>query len=330
MAWGFFVAGEFMQAPFPYFGGKSAIADVVWRYFGDVPNYVEPFFGSGAMLLSRPHQPGTETVNDANGFISNFWRAIAADPDIVAQYADWPVTENDLHARHVWLIQQKPSMQSRLEGDPEWYDAKIAGWWVWGICNWIGGQWCDDKAGPWWVEDGRLVHLGNASKGVSRQRVHLGDAGQGVSRQRVHLKQWFHDLSDRLRRVRVCCGDWSRVMGRSVTANPNHGVTAVFLDPPYLHEVDGKNRYTRCYGQNDCGSVARDVAEWCRKNGDDPKLRIVLCGYESEHEMLGWTVRHWKTRGGMASQFSNGSANAARERLWISPHCLRESLLFAK
>jgi site-specific DNA-adenine methylase len=40
-----------LKAPFPWFGGKSRVADIVWDRFGDVANYVEPFFGSGAVLL---------------------------------------------------------------------------------------------------------------------------------------------------------------------------------------------------------------------------------------------------------------------------------------
>jgi site-specific DNA-adenine methylase len=43
-----------LKAPFPYFGGKSAIAPVVWQRFGDPPNYDEPFVGSAAVLLARP------------------------------------------------------------------------------------------------------------------------------------------------------------------------------------------------------------------------------------------------------------------------------------
>lgn len=31
------------KAPFPWFGGKSKVAAEVWRRFGDVTNYVEPF-----------------------------------------------------------------------------------------------------------------------------------------------------------------------------------------------------------------------------------------------------------------------------------------------
>ena len=83
--------GITMKSPYPWFGGKARIADLVWSRFGAVKNYVEPFFGGGAVLLNRP-QPfrGPETVNDINGFLANFWRSVQADPDAVANYADWP------------------------------------------------------------------------------------------------------------------------------------------------------------------------------------------------------------------------------------------------
>ena len=46
---------NFQKAPFPYFGGKSKAAELVWSLLGDVPHYVEPFAGSMAVLLNRPH-----------------------------------------------------------------------------------------------------------------------------------------------------------------------------------------------------------------------------------------------------------------------------------
>ena len=114
-------------------------------------NYIEPFFGSGAVLLARPLPfDGVETVNDLDGMIANFWRALKADFENVADYADQPINENDLHAKHAWLVGQKDSMQARLEGDPEWFDAKIAGWWVWGMACWIGRGFCSGE-GPWQV-----------------------------------------------------------------------------------------------------------------------------------------------------------------------------------
>jgi DNA adenine methylase len=179
-----------LKAPYPWFGGKSSVAPLVWSRFGDVRNFCDPFLGSLAMLLGRPTPfSGTETVNDLDGFVANFWRAVKADPEAVARHADNPVNENDLHARHAWLVNASDGLSRRLEGDPDYHDAKVAGWWAWGACCWIGGGWCSGQ-GPWNVaeaEDGsrQLLHLGDAGRGVNRKRVHLGDAGRGVNRKRV-------------------------------------------------------------------------------------------------------------------------------------------------
>ena len=206
-----------LKSPYPWFGGKSTIANMVWSRFGEVRNFVDPFAGSMAMLLGRPTPfDGVETVNDIDGFVSNFWRATQADPEAVANYADWPVNENDLHARHAWLVGKREDITRRLEGDPEWYDAKVAGWWCWGLCCWIGRDWCTGR-GPWGVtesQDGirQLVHLGDAGVGINRQLVDLGNAGRGINRQMVSLGRYMMDLSARLRNVLVCCGDWSRVV----------------------------------------------------------------------------------------------------------------------
>ena len=68
----------FLQAPFPYYGGKKTVARLIWERFGRVPNYVEPFFGSGAILLNRPLHGSlvSETVNDKDCFLANFWRTV--------------------------------------------------------------------------------------------------------------------------------------------------------------------------------------------------------------------------------------------------------------
>ena len=310
-----------LKAPFPWFGGKSRAAQLIWERLGNVPNYCEPFAGSLAVLLGRPHAPGTETVNDKDGFVCNAWRALVADPEAVARYADWPCMENDLHARHVWLKTQRDSLTARLEGDPNYYDAKIAGWWLWGIAQWIGRGWCGDSGGgPWQVVDGQLLHLGDAGQGVSRQLLHLGDAGQGVNRDKETnaLLSWFQALQDRLRRVRVCCGDWQRVMGSSVLET--HGVTGVVLDPPYLVTERDSDLYAI-----DDGVIAHTVREWALAHGDNPLLRIALCGYATPAYAMPpmWAAVPWKANGGYGNQVNGrGRANATREIIWFSPHCL--------
>ena len=45
---------DVLKAPFPYFGGKSRIAPMVWERFGKVANYVEPFL---ALVLFSSHAP---------------------------------------------------------------------------------------------------------------------------------------------------------------------------------------------------------------------------------------------------------------------------------
>jgi len=306
-----------VQAPFPWFGGKRQVAGLVWERFGDVQNYVEPFFGSGAVLLNRPgdHENTLETVNDKDGYIANFWRAVQRDPDAVAFHADHPVNENDLHARHSWLLGQRDTLVSRLEGNPDFYDAKIAGWWCWGICCWIGHGFCSGS-GPWQVVDGQLVHLGNKGQGVNRKRVHLGNKGQDGEPETRGIYGWFQELADRLRYVRVCCGDWSRVCGPTPTVK--QGLTGVFLDPPYAVEDRSD-----CYNVED-RDVAHAVREWAIQWGDDARMRIALCGYEGEHQMPdSWGCVPWKARGGFASQSKqHDNPNARRERVWFSPHCL--------
>ena len=307
-----------MKSPFPWFGGKSRVADLVWERFGDVQNYVEPFFGSGAVLLERPTEAGIETVNDLDCMVANFWRALKNNPDAVADAADWPVNEVDQHARHLWLSSQE-EFRERMKTEPDYYDAKIAGWWVWGQCSWIGSGWCSRQ----------LPHLGDAGTGIHRKLPHLGDAGMGVNRQqefvedgegisqtRDALFRYMNDLAGRLRRVRVCCGDWSRVCGPSPTVKL--GTTGVFLDPPYL---DGR---TDAIYSTDSLTVAHEVREWAIAQGDDRKMRIALCGYEGEHQMPeSWECVEWKARGGYGSQGDNQAReNSAKERIWFSPHCL--------
>lgn len=380
-----------LRAPFPWFGGKSRAAAAIWEGLGDVANYVEPFAGSLAVLLGRPTPARTETVNDLDCYVANFWRALQGDPEGLAAAADWPVNEADLHARHRWLVEQG-DFREKMRRDPAFFDVRIAGWWVWGLSAWIGGGWCatatqtngevpSEQAKRPQLMTSRGVHRlslaeqlpaigvsapgnGSSMKGIHRaslagdvwqQRPQVSTKGQGVHKRvlgtearrpaiggregrsgterGVHklalrgnghgvgvnadrcsaLLEEFDSLAARLRAVRVCCGDWKRVLTPSVTTG--HGLTGVVLDPPYAHDERAGNLYA-------CESdVSSSVREWALEHGDDPLLRIVLCGYEGEHEMpASWRMVEWKASGGYGRRAEN--KNRHRERLWFSPACV--------
>ena len=396
-------------------GGKSRAAPVIWRGFGpDVVNYVEPFAGSLAALLGRPNGPGKiETVNDLSGAICNFWRAVKTNPDAVAEWCDDPVSELDLHARHAWLVVRLDEMAEQLRADPEYFDAKVAGWWVWGLCQWIGTGWCGgikhgeprpnlnsgqgvhalgsaahqkrpDVTG---TNPGKGVHAMNAGTrelphqrprasgtaacmgALSEKMPNLSGFEAGIRKPNAQSKQapatwvsgvhsqiitpegpanpfrggaglpaigndrgingvaappcleWFRALQARLRRVRVVCGDWTRVLGPSVLGKgKNVGgrrPCAVFFDPPYDTSLRAKRIYT-----HDRDGLAAEVRAWALKHGDDPDLRICLAGYFDEHAAhmpASWTVHRWKGARGYAGEDND---NREEETLWFSPHCL--------
>lgn len=379
-----------MKAPFPYFGGKSRAAELIWSRLGNIGNYVEPFAGSLAVLLARPHEARIETVNDRDCYLANFWRALKAEPRKVAHYADWPVSEADMQARHKWLC-QRAKFRERMLKEPNYFDAKVAGWWVWGISQWIGAGWCSR---PEWVgragggraprglnagmhlssnmglnaqhADGMNkrpvlnrgargvtnaggpggVHIGGAAHGVNQRRIrvpdkpewqhrpHLHDGGMGVHQKRPHLSgngatgvhrkmdepailEWMLALAHRLRRVRVCCGDWARVVTPSCTWKLGGGqLTGILLDPPYDHSM----RDNRLYGiETDIGG---EVREWAIANGENRNLRLALCGLEGEHEMpASWEAVPWKSPRGYSNK-------KRQEFIWFSPYCLRTAGLF--
>jgi site-specific DNA-adenine methylase len=290
-----------LAAPFPYFGGKRRAAPRIRQALGDPAGYVEPFAGSAAVLLARPPFTGrrVETLNDADGWLVNAWRAIQLSPDAVAAAAWGPVAEIDYHARLAWLQQRRtPDLVAWLEGDPEAHDAKAAGWWLYVLACGIGDPF---GPGPWRVVDGHL-----------RKLPHLGDAGKG------QLEGYMRQLADRLRRVRITCGPWERVVKPSVTRSGTggDGTRAIFLDPPYATSGD-------LYAESSEG-VAEAVRAWCLTAPRE--LRVILCGYDTEHDALlahGWSVTEGKAGGGAG--YSVNPTNGRRERLWLSPACIGSS-----
>lgn len=294
-----------LRAPFPYFGSKRIIADAVWRYIGDVKQYIEPFFGSGAVLLRRPpskHVMPNEIVCDIDGRIANAWRAIQFAPEETAKWCDWPVCHADLIARRKVIIEKEPYLYENLIADPKWYDPELAGYWIY----------CASCA------FGRVLQN---TESIPRTTDNVGCINKNVY-------DLFERLRKRIRYIKVVCGNWKKAANTiCIEKLKSQNSFGVFLDPPYSLDMRSNNLYAK-----ENKNINKEVEKWCFEKGKDKHFRIVLAGYEGEYENLvkgGWGTHKWVSSGGYSVCSKKGDSarsksNRFKERLFISPGCLNQ------
>lgn len=73
-----------MNALLNYPGAKWGMAKQIISLMPPHRSYLEPFFGSGAVLFNKPPS-AIETVNDIDGDISNFFKVLRDRPDELAE-----------------------------------------------------------------------------------------------------------------------------------------------------------------------------------------------------------------------------------------------------
>ncbi|MFA8306511.1 DNA adenine methylase [Paenibacillus alvei] len=71
-----------------YPGSKWSMAEWIISHMPQHETYLEPFFGSGAVLFSK-ERSRLETVNDIDGEIVNLFRVIRERPDELAHVVHW-------------------------------------------------------------------------------------------------------------------------------------------------------------------------------------------------------------------------------------------------
>ena len=77
-----------MKAIIKYPGSKWSIAGWIVNFFPEHHSYLEPFFGSGAVLFNKPRS-NIETVNDLDGDVVNLFEWIKKDPEKLAHEIYW-------------------------------------------------------------------------------------------------------------------------------------------------------------------------------------------------------------------------------------------------
>jgi DNA adenine methylase len=297
-----------MEPLFNWFGGKRRIATQVWKCFGEVQRYIEPFSGSAAVLLGRPESQiiGQELLNDLDGLIVNFWRTAQADPVGLASALDFPVSELDLIARKTFFVHNGDHIVQKLRNDPEYFDVRAAAWWFYGHQSSVGNRWLRANEIP-----NRFMPQMNTRS--------MADRAKDITH-----------LSQRLLHTTLLCGEWDRTVGSNKVLFNGTSSVGVFLDPPYSAARTGS-----IYRDDDF-QVANDVREWCTIHGNDPRLRIIIAGYDHEHDALeqqGWRCYKWSASGGHANRNkaqddhrNKEQDNRNQETVWCSPHCIRPDL----
>ncbi|MBD5169343.1 MAG: DNA adenine methylase [Oscillibacter sp.] len=77
-----------MHAVLKYPGAKWSLAEWIISHFPPHHSYLEPFFGSGAVLFNKPRS-NIETVNDLDGDVVNLFEWIRKDPERLAEEIYW-------------------------------------------------------------------------------------------------------------------------------------------------------------------------------------------------------------------------------------------------
>lgn len=197
-------------------------------------------------------------------------------------------------------------MLLRIGENAEYFDAVRAGDWLYCKSSWIGGGMCDGE----WFGTGDERTRGT---GVRNTKIpQLSPNGIFARSRRQRVRAIIESLSNRLRHVSICSGDWQRVFFPSLIQKHT---TGIFLDPPYGYSTG------RCENLYRVEKVANaDVAEFCKRMGRSSNVRIVLAGLEGEYNLPGWRIIPWSA--GHCFSKPTNDASRHKERLWLSPHCL--------
>lgn len=92
-----------MNAVVKYPGAKWSLSNWIIGHFPQHHSYLEPFFGSGAVLFTKARS-SIETVNDLDGEVINLFEWIRTDPEKLARAIYWTPYARDVYDK-AWEAQ---------------------------------------------------------------------------------------------------------------------------------------------------------------------------------------------------------------------------------
>lgn len=186
-------------------GSKTRLAPTIVDLLGPHDTYIEPYFGSGAVLLAKPRS-AHEIVNDLDGEVTNFYRILRDRPDELIE-----------------LCLLTPCHEQ------EWRDAR----------NDPDQQDPVERARQFFVRSNQTY--GSSENGGWIPGYGHGGKASGLGHKWVRALGRLGPVTERLQGVQVTSRDALTVL-RDTIGVPR---TAVYLDPPYLPDTVTKNNHYR-------------------------------------------------------------------------------------
>lgn len=234
------------------YGGKFSHLSFILPQLPKTHEYIEPFGGSGAVLINREPSP-VETYNDINGDIVNFFKVLREQrEELLEKISLTPFSRQEL----------KKAVEEK--GNDDLSDVERARLFFVRAGQTRSGLAQDATPGRWAY-----------CKSTSRRNM-----SGAVSRYHGRLEK-LYDVADRLRRVQIENKDALEIIERY------DGEEALFYcDPPYPHEVRGD---TSSYGNEMDEDDHRELAEVLRNCEGKVAVSGYQCDlYEELFEDRGW------------------------------------------
>ena len=201
--------GKEVKQILKYPGAKWRLAPWIISFFPEHHSYLEPFFGSGAVLF-RKERSDIETINDLDGNVINFFECVKNDPEKLAHEIYFTPYARDVYER-AYTIQKTKMFKDRYEQAASFL-----------IC-------C------------------NMAHGFRTSGTHVGWKEDIAGRERAYAAMYWTsipealiDAADRLRGVQV-----ENKPAVNLISKFNFADVLIYADPPYCHttRTGGKQYY---------------------------------------------------------------------------------------
>jgi len=241
-------------SPFTYYGSKYRSLNFILDNLPQTDHYVEPFGGSGIVLLNR--EPcGHEVLNDLNGEITNFFRVLRNQPEELLGKLE--LTQHN---------RREFECAVELRGDDDIDAVERARLFFIRCQQGRYGRQDEARTKGEWARSTTQIRGGNPMKVNSM----------------LNKIDQLPDVVDRLRHVQVECRGAEQV----VMDYDDEGVLH-YCDPPYLPETRGDSN---AYGEYEMSQADhRSLVETLA----DCEGYVALSGYDNElygERLDGWYV----------------------------------------